>query len=375
MDLSFLDKSSGVTPLLVRLYDSQKLYGLAKDKKPLARAELTTAVSQLLEMQLSPRETELVADVLIALMRQAETDLRQALAERLSIMDNVPLRVILQIANDTIDIASPVLRNSPVLSDMDLIYIIKSKSAQYWQAIAARRSLSEHLVNLLADTRDFDTAMVLAENMNIKLNERAMTVLSDLAQGKDQLASPLLRRDEITNDIAASMYKLAGQGIRQYILDNFDVGTDALIDTVDEVILEFMEVTEATNFVPTSSMVKNAERFKEKGLLTVNAMLQTLKRGQVQSFTAQFAEFTGMSISTVSDILNQPSGQGLAVACKAFNIAKTDFISIFLLTNRFRNQGKMVDMKDMNRAIYYFDNIKMEVAQGIMENSRGKLPN
>src|SRR5688572_4950053 len=119
MDLSFLDKSSGVTPLLVRLYDSHKLYRLAKDRKPFARAELTSTVSALLDVALSARETELVADVLIALMRQAEKDLRQALAEKLSILDQVPLRLVLQIANDEIDVAAPVLRNSPILGDLD----------------------------------------------------------------------------------------------------------------------------------------------------------------------------------------------------------------------------------------------------------------
>ena len=127
MDLSFLDKSSDVTPLLVRLYDSHKLYGLAKDKKPLARAELMSIISDLLGMNLSPRESELIADVLIALMRQAEKDLRQALAERLSMLEKAPLRLILQISHDEIEIAAPVLRNSAVLGELDLIYIIKSK--------------------------------------------------------------------------------------------------------------------------------------------------------------------------------------------------------------------------------------------------------
>ena len=372
MDLSFLDKSSGVTPLLVRLYDSQKLYGLAKDKKPLARAELTSAVSQLLEMELSSRETELVADVLIALMRQAETELRQALAERLSIMDNVPLRVVLQISNDTIDIASPMLRNSPVLSDMDLIYIVKSKSAQYWQAIAARQNLSDHLINLLAETRDFDTAVVLAENLGITLSEPAISILSDLAQGRDNLAHPLLRRDEVTNDVAVKLYQMAGKEIRQYILENYDVDTNVLISTVDEIILDFVDAVDAKSFVPTPNMIKAAERYQEKGLLTVQTMLNTVKRGHIQAFVAQFAKFTGLAPDTVAEMLTQPSGQGLAVACKAFEIQKTDFISMFLLTNRFRNEGKMVDMKDMSRAIYYFDNIGTDVAQGIIRNSGGK---
>jgi hypothetical protein len=128
MDLSFLDKSSDVTPLLVRLYDSHKLYGLAKDKKPLARAELMSIISDLLGMNLSPRESELIADVLIALMRQAEKDLRQALAERLSMLEKVPLRLILQISHDEIEIAAPVLRNSPFWANSTL-YISSNRKA------------------------------------------------------------------------------------------------------------------------------------------------------------------------------------------------------------------------------------------------------
>ena len=84
MDLSSFDKSPHMTPLLVRLYDSHKLYGLVKDNKPLARAELTRAVTDLFETKLTAREQELLADVLIGLMRQAEKDLRQALSEKLA---------------------------------------------------------------------------------------------------------------------------------------------------------------------------------------------------------------------------------------------------------------------------------------------------
>lgn len=374
MDLSFLDKSSGVTPLLVRLYDSQKLYGLAKDKQPLARAELTSAVSQLLEMELSARESELVADVMIALVRQAETDLRQALAERLSVMDTVPLRVVLHIANDTIDIASPILRHSPVLSDMDLIYIIKSKGSAYWQAIATRQKLSEQLVNILADTRDFDTAIALAENESIVLTERALGVLSDLAQGHDELASPLLRRDEITKEIASKLYQMVGQELKKYIVETFDIDTSVIIGTLDEVVLEFVDSTEHSEHIPSHSVMKSAERFLEKGLLTPQSMIGTLKRGQMQSFVAQFAKFSDLEPQTVLDILMQPSGQGLAVACKAVNVEKQDFTSIYLLTNRLRNPGKMVDVKDLNRAIHYFDHVTADMAQNIMKNSKGKMP-
>ncbi len=369
MDLSFLDKSSSVTPLLVRLYDSHKLYGLAKDKKPLARVELTSAVSELLEMDLSPRESELVADVMIELMRQAEKDLREALAERLSVMGDISLRLVLQIANDEIEVAEPVLRNSNVLGDLDLIYIVKSKGADYWQAIAKREQISNQVMDVLADTKDFDTAVTLAENMNITLTEHAVIVLSDLAQESEVLARPLLRRDEVSGDIANVLYKFVGEELKRFIRENYELETSSLIDTVDEVVLELKEIDEESEFTPTSAMLKAADRYKEKGILTVKLMLGTLRRGQIPAFIAQFLKFSGLEPDTVETILAQPNGQGLAVACKAFGLAKEDFVSIFLLTNRVRNRGRMVDLKDMTRAINYYNRIKPDVARGIMKNS------
>lgn len=373
MDLSFLDKSSAVTPMLVRLYDSHKLYGLAKDKQPLARAELTSAVSELLEMELSPRESELIADVLIALVRQAERDLKQAIAERLSVIEGVPLRLILQLANDEIDVAGSILKNSPVLGDMDLIYIIKSKGSEYWQSIAARAELSDQVINVLSDTRDFDTALTLVKNKNILLTDHALSILSDIAQGNEVLARPLLTRADVSNEIASKLFEYVGQELKQFILEHYEVNIDVLIDAIDDVILELVDAAPENDFMPTASMLAAAARFKEKGLLTTNLMLGTLKRRQVKAFVAQFSRYTEMEPETVASILAQKNGQGLAVACKAFEIVKPDFITIFLLTNRARHNGRIVDLKDMTRALQYFDKIDVEVAAEIIKNSAGKI--
>jgi len=369
MNLGFLDQSSKVTPLLVRLYDSHKLYGLAKDKKPLARAELTTAICELMEMEVSPRESELIADVLVELLRQAEVELRKAIAERLSIMEGVPLRLVLQMANDEIAVAKPVLRQSPVLKDLDLIYIIKSHTPEYWQVIASRKMLSEQVIDILADTRDFDTAAVLAENKHIKLTEHTVLVLSDLAQQSEKVAHPLLRREELSPDLVARIYQFVGDRLKKYILEHYDLDSGTILESVDDVVLEFVDSAEVSKFAPTPIMLKAAERFKEKCLLTLKLMLGTLRRGQIQSFIAQFSRFSGLDPQTVEEILRQQNGQGLAVACRAKDVEKADFVSLYLLTNRVRNAGRMVELQDMTRAVEYYNRIKPEIARDIMNGS------
>lgn len=371
MDLDFLGKTSKVTPLLVRLYDSQNLSTLAKDKKPMARVELMTAVTELLEMELAPKEMELIADVLMALVRQAEMDLRQALAERLSAMENVPLRLVLQLANDEISVARPILNQSPVLTDLDLIYLIKSKGAAHWQAIAGRETLSNQVMNLLADTGELGTAKVLAENKTLRLTAHALAALIDMAQNSIEITRPLLRRPEVSAEMIKCLYLVAGQALKDFIVENYDMEHCSLTEAVDDIVIEMVDAADGkADFAPTSSMIKAAERFQSKGLLSVKLMMGTLRRGQVQSFVAQFSKYTGLSVQSTEEILKQSSGQGLAVACKACDIEKPDFISIFLLTNSMRNGTQLVDLKDMTKAINYYTRIGADVAKNIIDNSR-----
>lgn len=68
MDLSFLDKTSKITPVLVNLYDSYSAY--SSDETG-AQDTLAETITALFANDLSPRENELVADILMALVREA----------------------------------------------------------------------------------------------------------------------------------------------------------------------------------------------------------------------------------------------------------------------------------------------------------------
>jgi len=371
MDMSVMDPSSKMTPLLVKMYDTQKLQSLAKDTNPEARAQLTDAVIELLDTELSAREDELITDVLMELVRQAESDLREALAERLSGMDNVPLRLILQLANDQISVANPILSKSIVLNDLDLIYIIKSNGAEHWQAIAKRPRMSDQIINILADTGEEGTMINLTENDRITLTDYALDVIATEACSNDRLAKPLLQREEVTLDIARRLYRSVGEALKDTIKDSFDVSlNDAVEEAIDDVVSEFVDVSsESNNFMPTKAMLSAAARYKEKNLLTMKMIMGSLRRGQIQSFVAQFSKLTEMPAETIIEMLTQKSGQGLAVSCKAFDIEKADFLSIFLLTNRLRNGQSMIELKEMNKATEYYDRVEKHIALGIVKNS------
>jgi uncharacterized protein (DUF2336 family) len=376
MDVTDLQDDNSVMPVLVKLFDTQKIYTLAEDKDSNARAELTAIVTSLLEMNLSARESELVADVLISLMRQLELDVRLSLSERLASMKTVPVRLALHMANDEISVAAPVLKQNPVFTDMDLIYIIKSKPAEYWRAIAARAQLNDAVMNMLADTKDLDTAITLLENENIVLTPHTLDVMTDMAQGRDALAKPLIHRSEMSADIAAKLYTVIGDELKEELKKNFQI-EDSVKEAVDDVIIDFVEATNDENLesLPSENHIAMAKRYSEQKSLSPILMIRTLQRGQYKSFLAQFALYVDLPISLVDEMAKQESGQGLAVAARACGINRNDFVSLYLLLTRIRNKGGMMDSKDLSRATRYYDNLSRTIAEGVLDSYREKVKN
>ncbi len=376
MDLRLFEKSPHVASLLVRLYDSHRLYGLARDNTPETRLELSGVMANLLEHQLNDRETELVADVLIALVRQAEHDLRQMLAQRLARMDKVPLRLILHLVNDEIEVAEPILEHSPVLSDLDLVYIIKSQGASYWQAIAKRETLSVPVIDMLADTKEPGTALALTKNDRIRLTPYAMDILSNLVTETGDLAKPLLMREEMPPSLARKLYAHVGQDLKNYINAFYGAAPGDIVKAADEIILEFVE-TEAparkpqlmqlgTDFMPTDDMLSTARHMNELGQLNLTVMMDTLKRNHVRNFIAMFSAFTGLTARRIHDVLQQPCGQKLAILCRAYSMQKGDFSTIYLLTHRIRSADRLVNHRDLLSALTYFDRIRPESARLVL---------
>lgn len=386
---TFAHNPQDMAPVLARLNAAYALYKDSRDQRPMARVHLTALVSDLMALNLTQQETDMVADILITLTRQAEVDLRKAIAERLSSLDNVPVRLVMQMANDEIAVAHPVLRSSPVLGDMQLMDIIAHKGTEHWKVIAGRRNLSDLIIDRLADTRDYPTATTLAENITITLTPHSIAILAHMAECSENLAMPLLRRGEIPDAIASQLYRHVGQTLKKFILRNYEVDTQDLMETLDDVVLEFVDRAQIqeeeshdsslpvssldARALPTQAMLRAASQFRQKGLLTIQLMLNTLRRGQVPSFIAQLSIYSGLEPVVVSEILHQRKAKGIAIICKASSFGRPDFVSIYLLTHSVRGCGQLIDLQDMTSTMGMYDHTAAEVARQIIAQSLDKL--
>lgn len=360
-----------MAPKLVKLYDTHQFYDISGGKRAVAREELADAVVDLLRSEISPREGELVADILIGLIRQAETDLKKALSQRLSSLDRVPLRVVLHLANEPIEIAQPVLEHSPILSDMDLIYLVNAQGPQHWQAIARRSRIGAALIDVLADTCDPVTGRNLVENKEIKLTPHAFGVLGTLSEKSHGLAEPLLARDDLPQEIAMRLYRNVGAALRTQIVSRFKLDPETL-GQIDDVLREFSGKHSA--FTPTGDMIAAAESAKRKGVLTIPAILETIGRGQIASFIAQISVFGEISPRATESILHRSGGTHLAGLCRALGIDKADFTRIFLMTQRLRDPSGIATQKSLSRALSAYDRSRGMDTEKFLAACRREFP-
>lgn len=371
MDLHLLDKSPHVASLLVQLYDSNKIYNLVDEHNPDARDDILRAVADLFEEELDFHDEQILSDVLIGLMQQAEKALREAIADRLADIENVPLGLILHLANDEIEIASPVLSRSPVLSDLDLIYIVRSKGPDYWQAIATRENMGDETINALADTKDLATAIVLSENDRIILTEYAMDILSDIAVNSNSVAKPLLTRKELPPLLAQKIYQHVSDEVESYIDLYFEEINPEIDMEVSDVIFENRPILQDkfSPYMPNDNQIEVAKAKMEGGKIDFDTMIQTLKQGNVPSFIAEFCCYTGLSINRIHDFLLKGKPKGFAIACRAFDVPKSDFTKFYLLTHRARSKDGVVNQKDMVDMLNYFESLNKDTARRIANRS------
>jgi len=357
--------------MLVELHDAQRTYAVTgHEKNGVARQRVAHAVAQILTAEISDSERDMIADVILALLRQAERDLRESLSERICVMDDVPEDVVLYLAHDVISVAKPVLKYSPVLNEQDLLYIIQSKGRDYWAAIAERKLLDTAVVDALVERNDESTAISLLYNEQISLKTTAIEAFAELSKYSEAMAEPLLRRPELPKKIAMDLYWHVSALLRARIVQQFEIPQSTLDAALQDALQDFNDTSVGVQDPkPSALMVELARQYGRQDRIADQMLVKTLRRGQIRFFVALMAERSGLTPALVHEVMRQVGGQGMAVACKAMGVTKENFISLFLLSRSLTRGDQAVDALELRKAIKYFDALNADMAAGIIADS------
>lgn len=360
---------------------SQRLQRLASGYAAGERQALAGSLVDLLadlEHDLNPREAALFGDILTKLIRDFETAVRQALAERLARLAQAPHEVILALANDDIEVARPVLRLSAVLSDRDLVAVIQNRSRQHQMSIALRETLGETVCDALVDTGDEAVIVSLLNNANAKISEATLAYLAEEARQVDSFQEPLVRREDLGGELARRLYSFVAEDLRQRILQSYELDP-ALLDAELSCLPEQLaapndisgEAQQGETAFSEPAPARLAEALAGAEEITPEFLVQVLRAGKVDLFEALVGRLSGIEVATLQNLLYDSNGKALASICRALEIPKQTFIEVYLLIRRSRSDSRTTTTRQIGSLVRYFDRIAPASAREALVHWRG----
>ncbi len=188
----------------VSAFDLQELVKLARDKSQESRSILVTAINDLYsdeEVLLTEQDRAIMVDIIRRLIHQVEISVRRVLAEKLAGWPDVPEDLVLTLANDEIEVAHPILVNSEVLKDPELIEIVQHRTMEHQVAIAMRPRVSEQVSDALVETKNERVVTTLLSNRNAMISNSTMGHLVEQSAQVPGYQVPLIDRHDLSTEL------------------------------------------------------------------------------------------------------------------------------------------------------------------------------
>ena len=317
-------------------FDSDYLLSLARQKSAESRNTLAATIADLFERKektLTDRERALMFDILHNVVREVELAIRRKLSERIANFKDVPLDLAKILVNDEIEVAYPLLSQSKVLRDMDLIEVIRHRTLEHQLAVAIRERVSEKVSDALVETGEESVIRTLLKNSGAEISNKTMAYLVEQSRRVDSFREPIVHREDLDPKLAKRMFLWVSAAMRQFIIQNYKLDDATVDDLLEEVARETVQAHAGERASSSSELAKSLE---EEGMVSNTMLVRALKQGEIPLFVSLFCRRSQLRETLVLRILFEPGGEGLAIACKALDVDEEDFREIFTLSRNAR---------------------------------------
>jgi len=213
---------------------------LTADDQDDIRTDLAAKVARLTpDMAADDRSTlyRLTVQALEILAEDQLVQVRRILADTLKDVAHAPASVIRMLAHDKhLTVAEPVLQFSPVLSDEDVLSIIRSGPIQgALSAIARRRGLQGNLSEAIVQSGDETAISALLSNESAQLREETLDIILEKAPGIENWHEPLVVRPKLSAKAGRRIASFVAMHLLDKLQKRIDLDDDTLVAVTDAV--------------------------------------------------------------------------------------------------------------------------------------------
>lgn len=290
---------------------------LLRTPTPAGRADAARKIGAVhAQNELTPKERALAESIFRIMVRDTDVRVRQALAEQIKTNTLVPHDVAIALARDVEAVALPMLHYSLVLTDSDLIEIVRTRSSAHQVAVAERGHVSETLSEAIADNGAEDAVGTLVKNPGANITDRVGAKIIDLFSGSEMVMDGLAARPALPLRLAERLVTLVSENIRLQLAESHGI-----LDAMSERVIKLGRERAALDMVPVDASDHEIEAFVSglfnKGRLTASMVARMLCTGRIPAAEAALARLCGIPRANAHALIHDSGPLGMRSVVRA----------------------------------------------------------
>ena len=284
---------------------------LLTDPSPRVRAETAAGVAaELSKGSLTEDERHIALKIVEVLARDTERQVREAIATHVKSCPFLPRKIANTLAQDVESVAVPIIRYSEVLSDDDLLSVVRSDSVAKQLAVAKREAISPIVADALVDTRNKEIVDSLLANQDAELWERSLHKVVDSFGDDGAIQALLVERPMLPLTVTERLITRISEDLRERLIDRHNIPAEL----AHELIGQGQERAIAQTLVSDNragEVERLAASLFAKGKLTPTLVLRALCMGDLRFFEASMATMAGIPVESTRTLLYDRGLDGL----------------------------------------------------------------
>lgn len=287
---------------------------LLQEPSAAVRADVAGKVGQQIDNPgLSPDELRLAQDIAGIMARDVALAVRQALAESLRHARRLPRDVALRLAADVDAVALPILADSPVLTEDDLLLLLRRGAPRKQATIAARPHLTEPVSDAVADCAGEQAVVALMRNPTARLTTGGLHRAIDRFSTSNSVQESMVHRAQLPVEIADRLVTVISDRLRDYLVSHHALPAA----TAADIVLRGREraMLQLSHGAGQEELVRLLRQMHRNRRLTPSLAVRAVCSGDVAFFTVALAIMAGVPVANAALLVNDAGGRGLVSLC------------------------------------------------------------
>ncbi len=299
------------------------------------RSDTAKKVSEQYKMQtLTQKEKQIAEDIFRLITNDVEIQVRADLSDSLKNCSFLPHDIVEKIVHDVASVAMPMIQYSDVLTERDLIEIVKSHDEDKQIAVANRESVPPRVSELLIEDAPETPVVILVSNYGARISEYGYDKLLERFGDNESIHRPLLMRPKVPVYVLEKLITHVSDELKRQLLTRRDLPaqliTTLVSQTREKAILNLSEASTEEDVRTLVIHLNGVDR------LTPNLILRSVCVGDMKFFEYAMAVKAGIPIRNARILIYDSGTLGLERLYEEAGLPAEMYPAIRLAVKTFR---------------------------------------